>query len=57
MKEHIYKGNKIIEYADGTFTAFYFPNFDADDCDIDHKTFSTLEDAQNFLDQHGYSID
>lgn len=57
MKEHIYKGNKIIEYEDGTFTAFFFPNFEEDDSNIDCKNFTSLEDAQHFLDDNGYSLE
>ena len=57
MKEHIYKGNKIIEYEDGTFTAFFFPNFEEDDSNIDCKNFTSLEDAQHFLDDNDYSLE
>ena len=56
MKEHIYKGNKIVEYADGTFKAYYMPDPD-DSSEIAVIDFNTLENAQHFLDNNGYSLD
>ena len=53
MTEHIYTGNKIIEYPDGTFTAYYLIAED----DIENKNFNTLEEAEKWLDDNGYSID
>lgn len=51
MKEHVYKGNKIIEYKEEngtrTFCAYYL-NADGD---IDHKAFDTLKEAKAFLDK------
>ena len=51
MKTHIYKGNKIVEYASNDFIAYYFA-----DGDIQSKFFESLELAQKYLDDNNYSI-
>lgn len=56
MKEHIYKGNKIVEYAPNDFIAYYFANGDVDG-DIQSKFFESLELAQEYLDDNNYSIE
>jgi hypothetical protein len=56
MKVHIYKGNKIVEYADGTFDAYYMPDPDGS-AGVAVRTFKTLEEAQHFLDDDGYSLE
>lgn len=55
MKEHIYKGNKIIEYSDGTFEATHFADEDRDI--IIGRDCRTLEEAHRYLDKNGYSIE
>lgn len=52
MKTHIYKGNQIIEYSETEFCAFYLN----EDNEIENKQFPTLEKAQKFLDNGGYSL-
>lgn len=52
MKEHSYKGNKIIEHNDGTFEAFYMT-----DGDILSMEFKSLTKAEKFLDKNGYSVE
>lgn len=52
-KEHIYKGNKIIEYEDGVALATALD----EDGEVIAKGFDTLKDAKVWLDYNGYSID
>lgn len=47
IKEHYYKGNKIIEYPDYTFMATTFN----EDGDIETNEFNSLEHAKNWLDK------
>lgn len=53
MTTHIYKGNKIIEYSDSCFTAFFFE----EDGSINNKDFQCLKDAEKYLDEKGYSVE
>ena len=55
MKEHIYKGNKIVEYAPDDFMAYYFAGEDTDD--IQSKHFNSLQAAEEYLDEKGYSLE
>ena len=52
-KEHIYKGNKIIEYPNGDFIATAIGVGE----DIITQHCESLEKAQKWLDDNGYSID
>jgi hypothetical protein len=56
MKTHIYKGNKIVEYANNNFIAYYFADGDVDG-DIQSKFFESLELAQKYLDDNNYSVE
>ena len=50
--EHYYKGNKIIEYGVETFMATWIV-----DGEVHSDNFKSLESAQKFLDDNGYSIE
>ena len=52
-KEHVYKGNLIIEYPDGDFMATAIGLEE----DITSEHCSSLEKAQEWLDTNGYSIE
>ena len=52
MKEYIYKGNKIVEYPDGTFIAYYYAKGD-DSEDIQQYSTDSLEKAQKRIDNYG----
>ena len=45
-KEHIYKGNKILEYEDGSFLATKYANGE-----VDSKTVRSLKQAKAFIDK------
>lgn len=45
-KEHIYKGNKILEYEDGSFLATKYANGE-----VDSKTVKSLKQAKAFIDK------
>ena len=47
--EHIYKDNKIVEYSDGTFIAYYYAK-DDDSEDIQQFSANSLEEAKNHID-------
>ena len=51
--EHEYKGNLIIEYPDGDFMATAI----GIGGDITNQHCKSLEDAQQWLDDNGYSIE
>ena len=51
--EHEYKGNLIIEYSDGDFMATAI----GIGGDITTQHCKSLEDAQQWLDDNGYSIE
>lgn len=46
VKEHIYKGNKILEYPDGTFLATWLN----EDEEVMSLTCSSLEVAQKVIE-------
>lgn len=50
--EHIYKGNLIIEYNTDSFMATWYV-----DGEVNSDYFKSLELAQKFLDDNGYSIE
>lgn len=52
MKEHVYKGNKIVEYSDGTFIAFYYAKGDRSGDIIDYAT-DSLSKAKERIDKFG----
>lgn len=56
MKEHCYKGNKIVEYEKELVMAYYIPD-PTDPLNIESKSFSSLKDAERWLDDNGYSIE
>lgn len=45
-KEHIYKGNKILEYEDGSFLATKIV-----EGEVDSKTVKSLKQAKAFIDE------
>lgn len=53
VKEHVFHGNKILEYPNGTFTATKFPS-DNPDNDIISKDCKSLPEAKAFIrgEQH-----
>ena len=53
VTEHVYKGNKILEYPDGTFLATAFYHLGG----MTSEAFDSLEKAQKWLDDNGYSIE
>lgn len=53
VNEHVYKGNLIIEYSDGTFLATAFGINE----DITTHCTESLEGAEKWLDDNGYSIE
>ena len=53
ITEHDYKGNLIIEYPNGVFMATAI----GIDGDITTHNCDTLEKAEKWLDDNGYSLD
>lgn len=53
VTEHNYKGNLIIEYPDGDFMATAI----GIDGDVTTQHCDTLEKAEKWLDDNGYSLD
>jgi hypothetical protein len=49
VKEHIYKEDKIVEYAPDVFVGFYLG---VDDEVVDTPRYKTLADAQEALDKY-----
>lgn len=56
MEEHVYKGNKIIEYPDGVFTAYYYAKED-DSKDIQQYSTDSLEKAQKRIDEYAEPVE
>ena len=56
MKEHIYRGNKIIQYQDGTFIAYYYAK-DDDSGDIMQFPTDNLFAAQEKIDKYAKLIE
>lgn len=56
VKEHIYRGNKIIEYSDGTFIAYYYAKDDNSE-DIMQFPTDNLVAAQRRIDEYARSTE
>lgn len=53
VKEHVFRGNKILEYPDGTFTATKFLSNNPDN-DIISKDCKSLPEAKAFIRSERY---